>query len=132
MTQAPGPPPPLLTGEVNNTDYLVILALVSGWDIFMKAGHESEHFVLRNMLQSGKIGKHKDLSHSDKVQIVIARGLGQSIYNCQCCGVFLVCSGQYLLKVVNGSKKGERGQVSLIHVGSEGWPVWANLTDKLL
>ncbi|ROL51094.1 Transposable element Tc1 transposase [Anabarilius grahami] len=53
------------------------------------------------------MGKRKDLSEFDKGQIVMARRLGQSISKTISCGVFLVCSGQYLSKVVQGRNSGE-------------------------
>ncbi|ROL48500.1 hypothetical protein DPX16_12116 [Anabarilius grahami] len=39
-------------------------------------------------------------------------------------------SGQYLSKVVQGRNSGEPATV--MHVGSEGWPVWSDPTDELL
>ncbi len=42
------------------------------------------------------MGKHKDLSEFDKDQIVMARQSEQR-QNSRSFGVFLVCSGQYLI-----------------------------------
>ena len=53
------------------------------------------------MLDSRNMGKRKGLSDFDKGQIVMARQLGQSIFKtASLVGVFLVCSDQYLSKVV--------------------------------
>ncbi|ROL53961.1 hypothetical protein DPX16_2477 [Anabarilius grahami] len=51
------------------------------------------------------MGKAKDLSEFDKDQIVMARRLGQSISSSF--GVFPVCNGQYLSKVLQGRNSGE-------------------------
>ena len=45
----------------------------------------------------GKMEKHDDFCYFDKGQIVMARS----------CGVFLVCSGHYLTKLVPGRKSGQ-------------------------
>lgn len=100
-----------ITGEVNNT-YLCYRV--------------SEHFVLKVGVRSRK----------NKQAWVSERGWqgpnydGQNISRTAACGVFLVFSGQYLSKVVQGMNMGGRG--SLILVGSEGWPVWSDPADKLL
>jgi len=54
------------------------------------------------------MGKRKNLSEFDKGQIVMARRLGQSISKTAALvGVFPVCSGQFLSKVVQGRNSGE-------------------------
>lgn len=53
-----------LTGEVNNTDYLFIMAPVSGWDI---VGNKWM-FVRRFVSEEGKMGQLKHLSKFDKGQ----------------------------------------------------------------
>ncbi|MBN3307874.1 CCD33 protein, partial [Amia calva] len=71
------------------------------------------------------MGKRKDLSDFDKGHIVMARQLGQSIS----CGVFLVCSGQYLSKVVQGRKSGE--PVTAHRSVPSGVRLYATLVRKL-
>lgn len=51
----------------------------------------------RNVLEAGKPGEHKDLNVSDKGQIVLGRTSPK-----QSCGMFSLCSGQYLTKVFQG------------------------------
>ena len=59
----------------------------------------SEHVVLKvNVLEAGKTGKREDLSKTTGSEL---------LQNCSSCGVFLVCSGQYLSKVVHGRNSGE-------------------------
>ena len=91
------------------------------------------------MLEAGKMDKQKDLSKFDKGQIVKARWLGQNISKTF---QFLlgVPSVQWSVSINSGPRKeqwrtGDRamgGQGSWMHVGSEGWPVWLDPTDKLL
>ena len=53
---------------MNNTD-LFIMAPVSRWDILA-----SEHVVLKDdVLEAGKMGKHKNLNAFDKDQTEMAR-----------------------------------------------------------
>ena len=60
---------------MNNTDYLLIMAPVSG--IYQAA---SEHAVLKvDLLEAGKMGQRKDLSERDQGQTVMARRLGRRI-----------------------------------------------------
>ena len=75
------------------------------------------------------MGKHKDFSEFDKGQIVMVRWLSQSVSKTAALvGCSPVCSGQYLLKVVQG--RNSKGL--LMHVGSEGCPGWSDRTDTLL
>lgn len=60
------------------------------------------------LLEAGNMSKRKDLSPFDKGQVVMARGLDQSI--CKTAGlfgVFQVYSGQHLPKVVQGRTTSE-------------------------
>ena len=58
-----------LTGEVNNTDYLVIMAFVSLWDILgIKVKLLSSKLLC---WKAGKMGKRKDLRDFEKCQIVM-------------------------------------------------------------
>lgn len=52
-----------LTGDVNTTDHLFIIVSVS------------EHFSLRVTLETGKMGKHKNLSGFDDGHIVMVRSV---------------------------------------------------------
>ena len=62
---------------MNNIDFLVTMAPVKGWDIL----GASEQSVLEvDVLDAGEMGRSKDLSNFDKGQIVMARRLGQSIF----------------------------------------------------
>ena len=63
--------------------------------------------ILGMKVNTGKMGKHKDLSDFDKGRIVMARRLGQSIFKTAALVGFLVCSAQYLSKVVQGRKSSE-------------------------
>lgn len=56
----------------------------------------------------------------------------EHLQNCTSFRVFPVCSGQYLSKVVHGKNSGEPVTGRLMHMRSEGSPVWSGLTDKLL
>ena len=104
-----------------------------------------EHVVLKvDVLETGKMGKREDLSEFDKGQIVMARWLGQSISCSDPCSelqlLLVVPSLQWSVSIRTGPRKkqwwtGNRvvgGQGSLMHVGSEGWPVWSDPTDELL
>ena len=104
-----------------------------------------EHVVLKvDVLETGKMGKHEDLSEFDKGQIVMPRRLGQSISCSDPCSelqlLLVVPSLQWSVSIRIGPRKkqwwtGNRvvgGQGSLMHVGSEGWPVWSDPTDELL
>ena len=51
---------------------------------------------------------------------------------CSSCGVFPLCSGQYLSKVVQGRDSGEPVTGSWAAKGSEGRPGWSDPTDELL
>lgn len=57
-----------LTAKVNNADYLFIMALVSGWAILGRTFCPQGSCV-----RSKKMDKCKDLSKSDKRQIVMDR-----------------------------------------------------------
>lgn len=70
------------------------------------------------------MGKRKYLSNFDKSQAVMGRGFSKTA---ALVGLYPVCTGQYLSKVVQGRKSG-----SLMHTGSEGRPVWSDPTDELL
>ncbi len=61
---------------IGNIDYIITLAPVKGWDILNSKWTVSSWI---SCVGSRKNGKWKDLSDSDKGQIVIARQLGQSI-----------------------------------------------------
>ena len=90
------------------------------------------------VLEARKMGKHKDLSMSDKVQIVIARWMGQIISRTVAIWAFSQSAGVSIYQ--KWSKKGTvvnqwqcHGWPRLIDAGgSEGWPVWSDPTDKLL
>ncbi|KAK3572558.1 hypothetical protein QTP86_000435 [Hemibagrus guttatus] len=79
------------------------------------------------------MGKHKDLSTFDEGQIVMARRLDQSISKT---AALVWCSRSAVVSIYQKwSKEGTvfmGSQGSLMHVGSEGCPVWSNPTDKLL
>ena len=89
------------------------------------------------MLEAGKMGKRMDLSEFDKGQIVMARRLGQSISKT---AALVGCSRSAVVRIYQKcSKEGTvvnlrkgHGQGLLMHVGSEGWPVWSDQTDELL
>ena len=51
------------------------------------------------------MAKSVDLSHCDKGETVTTGP--EHLQNCSSCGVFLVCSGQDLSKVVQGRRSGE-------------------------
>ncbi len=84
------------------------------------------------------MGKRKDLSKFDKGQIVMARRLGQSISKTAA----LVGSSRSAVVSIyqKGGQRKEQmwtgdmvmgGQGSLLHVGSEDWPVWSDTTAHL-
>ena len=74
-----------MTGKVDNTDHLIMMAPVNGLDIL-----DSKTVCEDDVLVAGPIKQSKDLRYFDKDQIVMARQLHQSISPC---GVFLACSG---------------------------------------
>ena len=67
--------------KLNNTDYLLIMAPVNGWDILDNTGNI---FVLKiDELESVKMGKPGYLNKFEKVQVVMARQLVYSIFKLQ-------------------------------------------------
>lgn len=101
-----------ISGEVNNTDCLVIMAPVSECKILRKK----------------KKGKRRDFSEFDEGQTVMGWRLGQSSFFEVC----PVCSGHYLSQVVQRKNSGEPAARSLMPVGIEGWLVWSDPTYELL
>ncbi len=92
--------------------------------------------ILSSKIETGKMGKCKDLSEFDKGQIVMAKRLGQIISKT----VALVgCSRSAVVSIYQKwSKEGTEvnrrhghGQGSLMHVGSNGGPMWSDPTDAL-
>lgn len=70
---------------MNNLDHLVRMEPVKGvggGGERYKAARERLDLVV-DMLESGKTGKHEDISDFGKGQIVIARQLGQTSPKCQ-------------------------------------------------
>ena len=71
----------------------------------------SEHVVLKvDVLEAGKMGKHKDLSEFDEGQIVMAGRLGQSIFKTAAlvgCSRSTVVSIYQKSRKVQGSNSGE-------------------------
>ena len=83
------------------------------------------------------MGQRKDVSDFDKGQIVMARRLGQSISRT---AALVGCSRSAVVRTYQKwSKEGKpvnrrQGQTrgSLMHVGSEGWPVLSDPIEELL
>lgn len=59
-----------MTGVVKNIDDLITVAPVCGWDIQYKGKPFANE---TDVLEAGKMGKCKDLSHFDSSQIVMAK-----------------------------------------------------------
>ena len=116
-----------MTGEVNNMDYLFTMAPGSGGGYIRQ---------LVNILNF-EMGQRKDVSDFDEGQIVLARRSGQSISST---AALVGCSQSAVVRTYQKwSKEGEplnrwQGQTrgSLMHVGSEGWPVLSDPIEELL
>lgn len=61
-----------------NTNYLFIMALISGWNIL---GSKWTFVPKVDVLEAGKVSQQKELSKFDQGQIVMARWLVQGISN---------------------------------------------------
>ena len=95
-----------------------------------------EYSVLRfNVLETGKMAKRRDANGFDKGQTVMDRLLAQSISKT----AFVECSrfavGHYLASVRRKeqwwtSNRVMGGQGSMMHVGSESWPLWSEPTNE--
>ena len=93
--------------------------------------------ILNFVLEAEEMCQRKDVSYFDEGQIVLARRSGQSI----CSTAALVgCSRSAVVRAYQKwSKEGEpvnrrQGQTrgSLMHMGSEGWPVLFDPIEELL
>ena len=98
------------------------------WHLAVGGIHQaaSKHSVLElNVL----VAKLKDLNDCDKGRFVMAESL--HLPNSSFFGMFLVCNGQDLRKVVHGRKTSEptkgEGQLTLLHASKD----WVMLSDPI-